>query len=38
MRRHSLSRSGSKRLFTANAVRHHSFNFGANPMRGGIRL
>lgn len=38
MRRHAMSRSGSKRQFTANAVRHHKRNFSGNPMRGGIRL
>lgn len=38
MKRFKLSRGGSKALFTGNAVRHHSFNFSSNPMRGGIRL
>lgn len=38
MKRFSMSRGGSKRQFTANAVRHHKYNFGGNPMRGGIRL
>lgn len=38
MKRHSMSRAGSRRHFTANAVRHHKYNFSANPMRGGIRL
>lgn len=38
MKRFKLSRSGSKALFTGTAVRHHKFNFSANPMRGGIRL
>lgn len=38
MRRHNLSRGGSRKLFTANAVRHHKRNFASNPMRGGIRL
>ncbi|WNK13631.1 MAG: hypothetical protein [Microvirus sp.] len=38
MRRSSMSRSGSRAHFTANAVRHHKANFRAAPMRGGIRL
>jgi len=38
MRRSSLSRSGSKALFTGNAVRHKSINYTSRPMRGGIRL
>lgn len=38
MRRHGMSRSGSRAHFTANAVRHHQRNFAGNPMRGGIRL
>lgn len=38
MKRHAMSRSGSKRHFTANAVGHHRKNFSTNPMRGGIRL
>nr|QJB20099.1 MAG: hypothetical protein [Microvirus sp.] len=38
MKRFQMSRSGSRRQFTSNAVRHHKRNFGLNPMRGGIRL
>lgn len=38
MRRHSLSRGGSKRLFAATAARHQSINYRSAPMRGGIRL
>lgn len=38
MKRHAMSRAGSKRQFTANAVGHHKRNFTSNPMRGGIRL
>lgn len=38
MRRFQMSRGGSRRQFTANAVCHHKRNFAANPMRGGIRL
>lgn len=38
MRRHSMSRSGSRKNFTRNAVRHHKRNFQNAPMRGGIRL
>lgn len=39
MMRRGMSRSGSKKHFTANAVRHHRKNFASgNPMRGGIRL
>lgn len=38
MKRHSMSRSGSRADFTRNAVRHHKYNFSSNPMRGGIRL
>lgn len=38
MRRHKLSRSGSKGLFSATASRTHKKNVMAKPMRGGIRL
>lgn len=38
MRRHKMSRRGSKRLFTATASRSHRKNFSTGPMRGGIRL
>lgn len=35
--RSKMSRSGSRKHFTRNAVRTHGKNF-AMPMRGGIRL
>lgn len=38
MKRSAMSRQGSKRHFTANAVRHHVANYRGAPMRGGIRL
>lgn len=38
MKRRSMSRSGSRSLFTATASGHHKKNFTTNPMRGGIRL
>ncbi|WNK14650.1 MAG: hypothetical protein [Microvirus sp.] len=38
MFRSKMSRSGSRKHFTKNAVRHHKKNFTSNPMRGGIRL
>lgn len=38
MKRHAMSRGGSRRDFTRNAVRHHSYNYSGAPMRGGIRL
>lgn len=38
MKRYAMSRSGSRRQFTANAVRRPAVNFRAAPMRGGIRL
>lgn len=38
MRRHKLSRGSSRRIFSKTASRSHRKNFGANPMRGGIRL
>lgn len=37
-KRFQMSRGGSRRQFTSNALRHHKRNFGKNPMRGGIRL
>lgn len=42
-KRHGMSRSHSKRLFTSAAQRVHPKNFlgtvgGPGPMRGGIRL
>lgn len=36
-KRQRMSRSGSRRDFTRNAVKKHAFN-GARPMRGGFRL
>lgn len=38
MRRRSMSRGGSRRLFTATAMRKPAKNFRSAPMRGGIRL
>lgn len=38
MRRHKLSRKGSRRLFTKTAMRTHVKNAPSNPMRGGWRL
>lgn len=38
MKRHKMGRSNSRRTFTKHAVKSHRKNFGANPMRGGIRL
>lgn len=37
MKRHAMSRSGSRKSFTRHASRTHKRNLG-NPMRGGIRL
>ena len=37
-KRKKLSRSGSKRLFSATANRTHMFNINPRPMRGGTRL
>lgn len=37
MRRHKVSRRGSKRLFKRTAPKVHKMNAAA-PMRGGIRL
>lgn len=36
--RKKLSRKGSKRLFSATAMRTKSRNVDPRPMRGGIRL
>jgi len=36
--RQKMSRGSSRKVFTRNAVRHHSKNTRGNPMRGGIRL
>lgn len=38
MFRSKMSRSGSRKHFTKNAVRHHVKNYRGAPMRGGIRL
>ena len=37
-KRNKLSRSGSKRLFTATASKTHYLNIKPRPQRGGIRL
>lgn len=36
--RKHMSRKGSRRMFSKNAVRTHKRNVSARPMRGGIRL
>lgn len=38
MRRHHMSRSGSKKHFSHNASHTHVKNIRSKPMRGGIRL
>lgn len=38
MKRRSMSRSGSKRYFTAAGSKTHKKNVPNRPMRGGIRL
>lgn len=38
MKRHKMSKRGSKRHFTKNAMRIHKKNLRATPMRGGYRL
>lgn len=38
MKRRKMSRSGSRRLFTATASRTNKRNISPAPMRGGIRL
>lgn len=38
MRRHKMSRHGSKSNFSRNASHTHVKNIRAKPMRGGIRL
>lgn len=38
MKRRSISRKGSRRLFTATASKTHRRNVSARPQRGGIRL
>lgn len=38
MKRRSMSRGGSRRLYSATAARTHRKNVDPRPMRGGIRL
>lgn len=38
MKRHKISKSGSRRLFTHTAKTAHPFNQPSSPMRGGYRL
>lgn len=38
MKRRSMSRSGSKKYFTATASKTHYRNVQPRPQRGGIRL
>lgn len=38
MRRHKVSKKGSRKLFTKTAMKTHKKNAGFNPMRGGWRL
>lgn len=38
MKRHSMSNSKSRRLFSKTAGYTHAKNLRGNPMRGGIRL
>jgi len=38
MKRSKMSRSASRRSFTAGASKTHRKNLAGNPMRGGIRL
>ncbi|WNK14279.1 MAG: hypothetical protein [Microvirus sp.] len=38
MKRHQMSRRGSRKLFSRTASRHASINYKPAPMRGGIRL
>lgn len=38
MKRKKLTRKGSKRLFTATAMKTHKKNLVDGPMRGGFRL
>lgn len=38
MKRKSMSRRSSKRLFRRTASRHAAINYKPTPMRGGIRL
>ena len=38
MKRKPLSRSGSRKLFTATASKTHFRNVSPRPQRGGIRL
>lgn len=38
MRRHKMSRRGSRHLFSRTAQRVHPRNLMATPMRGGFRI
>lgn len=38
MKRHRMSKSASRKVFTRGAVRIHKKNLQTGPMRGGIRL
>lgn len=38
MKRHGMSRSGSRKHFSSHASHTHVKNIRAKPMRGGIRL
>ena len=38
MKRRKMSRSGSKKYFTAAGSKTHKKNIPSRPMRGGIRL
>lgn len=38
MKRKSISRKGSKKLFTATASKTHKMNTRVKPMRGGFRI
>jgi len=38
MKRHSVSNSKSKRMFSSSASKTHQKNVAGNPLRGGIRL
>jgi len=38
MKRHKMSKSGSRKLFTNTAKKTHAMNLRGAPMRGGIRL
>lgn len=38
MRRHRMSKRGSKKYFSATASKTHKNNLRATPMRGGFRI